>query len=63
MFSTQLAWPAREAKPPLVWCGVGVADVRSSGIGATAPGGHPSAIYAPIPTLVEPGEADGFVAG
>ncbi|WP_415977503.1 amidohydrolase family protein [Rhodococcus sp. 077-4] len=39
-----------------------VADVRSSGIGATAPGGHPSAIYAPIPTLTEPGQADGFVA-
>ena len=29
----------------------GVADVRSSGVGATAPGGHPSLMYAPFPTL------------
>jgi imidazolonepropionase-like amidohydrolase len=39
-----------------------VADVRSSGIGATAPGGHPSLIYAPLPTLTTPGQADRFVA-
>jgi imidazolonepropionase-like amidohydrolase len=39
-----------------------VADVRSSGIGATAPGGHPSLIYAPLPTLTTPDQADRFVA-
>jgi predicted amidohydrolase YtcJ len=39
-----------------------VADVRSSGTGATAPGGHPSLIYAPLPTLTTPDQADRFVA-
>jgi imidazolonepropionase-like amidohydrolase len=39
-----------------------VADVRSVGIGATAPGGHPSTIYAPFPTLTAPGQAEQFVA-
>ncbi|HUQ61593.1 amidohydrolase family protein [Lentzea sp.] len=39
-----------------------VADVRSSGIGATAPGGHPSLMYAPIPTLTTADEAEGFVS-
>ncbi|WNV85531.1 amidohydrolase family protein [Umezawaea sp. Da 62-37] len=38
-----------------------VADVRSSGIGATAPGGHPSMMYAPFPTLTTAGEAERFV--
>ncbi|HEX7306682.1 amidohydrolase family protein [Lentzea sp.] len=41
--------------------GNGVADVRSSGIGATAPGGHPSVMYAPFPTVTGPGEAEQFV--
>ncbi|MFD8073370.1 amidohydrolase family protein [Streptomyces sp. NPDC059718] len=39
-----------------------VADVRSAGIGATAPGGHPSAMYAPFPTLTGPEQAEQFVA-
>ncbi|RJL36189.1 amidohydrolase family protein [Bailinhaonella thermotolerans] len=39
-----------------------VADVRSSGIGATAPGGHPSMMYAPFPALTAPGQAERFVA-
>ena len=39
-----------------------VADVRSSGVGATAPGGHPSAIYAPFPTLTAADQAEQFVA-
>ena len=39
-----------------------VADVRSSGIGATAPGGHPSMMYAPFPTVAGPDDAEGFVA-
>jgi imidazolonepropionase-like amidohydrolase len=39
-----------------------VADVRSSGIGATAPDGHPSMMYAPFPTLTGPGQAEQFVA-
>ncbi|MGW6332430.1 amidohydrolase family protein [Nocardia rhamnosiphila] len=39
-----------------------VADVRSSGIGATAPGGHPSMMYAPFPTLTSAGRAEQFVA-
>ena len=38
-----------------------VADVRSSGIGATAPGGHPSMMYAPFPTLTAAGQAERFV--
>ncbi|MGW5054975.1 amidohydrolase family protein [Actinokineospora sp. NPDC004072] len=39
-----------------------VADVRSSGVGATAPGGHPSIIYAPFPTLTAADQAERFVA-
>jgi imidazolonepropionase-like amidohydrolase len=39
-----------------------VADVRSSGIGATAPGGHPSLMYAPFPTLTAADQAEQFVA-
>lgn len=39
-----------------------VADVRSSGVGATAPGGHPSMMYAPFPTLTAPDQAERFVA-
>src|SRR5580704_5777230 len=38
-----------------------VADVRSSGVGATAPGGHPSMMYAPFPTLTAAGQAERFV--
>lgn len=38
-----------------------VADVRSSGVGATAPGGHPSMIYAPFPTLTAADQAEQFV--
>jgi len=34
-----------------------VADVRSSGVGATAPGGHPSMMYAPFPTLTAADQA------
>ena len=40
----------------------GAADVRSSGIGATAPGGHPSLMYAPFPTVTGPEQAAVFVA-
>ena len=39
-----------------------VADVRSSGVGATAPDGHPSLMYAPFPTLTAASEAERFVA-
>jgi imidazolonepropionase-like amidohydrolase len=39
-----------------------VADVRSAGIGATAPGGHPSLMYAPFPTVSGPEQAGRFVA-
>jgi imidazolonepropionase-like amidohydrolase len=39
-----------------------VADVRSAGIGAAAPGGHPSMMYAPFPTLTGPEQAEQFVA-
>jgi len=39
-----------------------VADVRSAGLGATAPGGHPSMLYAPFPTLAGPEQAGRFVA-
>jgi len=38
------------------------ADVRSSSIGATAPGGHPSMMYAPFPTVTGPRDAERFVA-
>jgi imidazolonepropionase-like amidohydrolase len=40
----------------------GGADVRSSSIGATAPGGHPSMMYAPFPTVTGPQDAEAFVA-
>lgn len=39
-----------------------VADVRSSGVGATVPGGHPSIMYAPFPTLTTADQAERFVA-
>ncbi|WP_081911129.1 amidohydrolase family protein [Amycolatopsis vancoresmycina] len=42
--------------------GPGCADVRSSGIGATAPGGHPSLMYAPFPYVTGPQDAERFVA-
>jgi imidazolonepropionase-like amidohydrolase len=42
--------------------GSGAASVRTSGIGATAPGGHPSVAYAPFPTVSGPGDARAFVA-
>lgn len=43
-----------------------VADFRSAGIGATAPGGHPTrlvtwGVYPPFPTLAGPEEAEAFV--
>ncbi|MGH3826973.1 MAG: amidohydrolase family protein, partial [Pseudonocardiaceae bacterium] len=44
----------------------GMADVRSAGTGATAPGGYPwslveRGVYPPFPTLSRPEEAAGFV--
>lgn len=42
--------------------GSAAASVRTSGIGATAPGGHPSIAYAPFPTVSGPGDASAFVA-
>ena len=36
--------------------------MRSSGVGATAPGGHPSMMYAPFPTLTAADQAGQFVA-
>ncbi len=42
--------------------GPDVADLRTSGVGATAPGGHPSLIYAPFPTLTAADQAEQFVA-
>ncbi|GAA4033966.1 amidohydrolase family protein [Allokutzneria multivorans] len=42
--------------------GPNAADVRSSSIGATAPGGHPSLMYAPFPCVTSPAEAEAFVA-
>lgn len=38
------------------------ADVRSSSVGATAPGGHPSMMYAPFPYVTGPRDAGRFVA-
>jgi imidazolonepropionase-like amidohydrolase len=43
--------------------GPGAADVRSSSVGATAPGGHPSMMYAPFPYVTGPRDAERFVAG
>lgn len=37
------------------------ADVRTSSIGATAPGGHPTLAYSPLPYVTGPGEAASFV--
>ena len=42
--------------------GLDVAGLFSSGIGATAPGGHPSIMYAPFPTLSKAEQAEAFVA-
>lgn len=39
-----------------------VADIRSAGVGATVPGGHPTEMGGPpIPTISEPGDAQAFV--
>ena len=38
-----------------------VADMRTSGVGATAPDGHPSLMYAPFPTLTAADQAEQFV--
>jgi imidazolonepropionase-like amidohydrolase len=40
----------------------GYADFRTSSIGATAPGGHPTMAYSPFPYLEGPSGADQFVA-
>ncbi|WP_410669970.1 amidohydrolase family protein [Amycolatopsis sp. cmx-4-68] len=45
-----------------VAAGPGAADVRSSSVGATAPGGHPSMMYAPFPSVTGPQDAERFVA-
>ncbi|MET0235165.1 MAG: amidohydrolase family protein [Kibdelosporangium sp.] len=52
------------SKPDLVRdaMAAGGADVRSSSIGATAPGGHPSMMYSPFPTVAGPQDAEAFVA-
>jgi imidazolonepropionase-like amidohydrolase len=50
------------SKPELLRSLNGGADVRSSSIGATAPGGHPSMMYAPFPTVTGPQDAAQFVA-
>ncbi|MEV7095222.1 amidohydrolase family protein [Amycolatopsis sp. NPDC051045] len=42
--------------------GPDAADVRSSSVGATAPGGHPSMMYAPFPCVTGPQDAERFVA-
>ena len=40
----------------------GLADVRTAGICATVPGGHPTEMGGPVlPTLTEPGQAESFV--
>lgn len=55
------------SKPPLVGeCLTagdtqGCAQVFTSGVGATAPGGHPSLMYAPFPYVRGPHEAEDFV--
>lgn len=38
------------------------ADFVTSSIGATAPGGHPTMAYSPIPYVTGPGDAEPFVA-
>jgi imidazolonepropionase-like amidohydrolase len=43
--------------------GADAADLRSSGILATAPGGHGTEYGVPIPTVRGPEDAEGFVAG
>jgi len=56
------------SKPPLVGECLrdgrlaGHANVRSSSVGATAPGGHPSMMYAPFPYVHGPADAPEFVA-
>ncbi|KJK51017.1 hypothetical protein UK23_08530 [Lentzea aerocolonigenes] len=42
--------------------GADAADVRSAGVGATAPGGHPSMMYDPFPTLTAADQASRFVS-
>ncbi|WP_433350888.1 amidohydrolase family protein [Microtetraspora malaysiensis] len=39
------------------------ADMRTSSVGATAPGGHPTIAYAPFPYVTGPRDAASFVAG
>ena len=39
-----------------------VAEIYTSGVGATAPGGHPTMAYSPFPYVTGPGQAESFVA-
>ncbi|MCH1867936.1 amidohydrolase family protein [Nocardioides sp. CFH 31398] len=41
--------------------GPGRAALRTSSVGATAPGGHPTLAYGPFPTVTGPGDAEAFV--
>ncbi len=41
--------------------GPGAAQIRSSRVGATAPGGHPTMAYAPFPYVAGPADAERFV--
>ncbi len=41
--------------------GPACADLRTSSIGATAPGGHPTLAYSPLPYVTGPGDAAAFV--
>lgn len=45
----------------LAGAGPARADLRTSSIGATAPNGHPTMAYAPIPYVTGPGDAPRFV--
>ncbi len=52
---TRVGAAVRGESPP-------VADLRTSSIGATAPGGHPTLAYSPFPYVTGPADAESFVA-
>lgn len=61
MFSKPEVIDPERAATLEVGSGPARADLRTSSIGATAPNGHPTLAYAPLPYVTGPGDASTFV--
>ncbi|HYV21000.1 MAG TPA: amidohydrolase family protein [Verrucomicrobiae bacterium] len=61
MFTVDPQFPARMRREQAEGKASDRADLFSSGIGVTAPGGHGTEFGVPVPTITEPGDAQAFV--